>query len=87
MKKSIFIAAIVAGALALLSVLLPLIIGFAVETPMPDSVGIIGGADGPTAIMMIGTIGTSEVMITIVIGVLLIVTGIWGLGKIKKKSC
>ena len=48
------------------------------------SVGIIGGADGPTAIMLVGTIGVGSVIIEIVIGVLLIVIGILGLRKLKK---
>ena len=45
---------------------------------------IIGGADGPTAIMLVGVIGTGSVIVEFVVGVLLIAAGIWGLKKIKK---
>ena len=49
-----------------------------------SSVGIIGGADGPTAVMLVGVIGTGSVIVEIVIGVFLIIAGIWGLNKCKK---
>ena len=49
-----------------------------------NSIGIIGGADGPTAIVLVGTVGAGSIIVEIVIGVLLIVAGIWGLRKIKK---
>ena len=84
MKKVISIIAIVAGILVLLSVTTPMIMGLVLKEQAASSVGIIGGADGPTAIMLVGTIGAGSVLIEIVIGVLLIVAGIWGLRKFKK---
>ena len=84
MKKAISIVAIVAGVLVLLSVVTPMIMGIIFEILMPSSVGIIGGADGPTAIMIAGTTGMGGVIIAIAIGVLLIVTGILGLRKIRE---
>lgn len=84
MKKAISIIAIVAGSLVLLSVAVPMIMGAILKTQEASSVGIIGGADGPTAVMVAGVIGVGSVGFEIVIGVLLIVAGIWGLRKIKK---
>ncbi len=83
MKKAISIVAVVAGVLSLLSVAAA-IIGIIFEISTPSSVGIIGGADGPTTIMIAGTVGTGGIMTAIAIGVLLIGIGIWGLRKIKK---
>ena len=48
------------------------------------TIGIIGGADGPTAIMLVGTIGAGSVVVEVLIGVLLIAVGIRGLKKQKK---
>ena len=49
------------------------------------SIGIIGGADGPTAIMVSGpTTGMGVMIAAVVIGILLFGVGIWGLRKIKK---
>ena len=84
MKKVISIIAIVAGSLVLLSVAAPAIMGAILKAQAAASVGIIGGADGPTVIMLAGTIGAGSVIIEIVIGVLLIAGGIWGLRKLKK---
>lgn len=84
MKKVVSIVAIVAGALTLLSVVAPMILGLILKAQAASSVGIIGGADGPTAIMLVGVIGTGSVIVEVVVGVLLIVTGIWGLKKCKK---
>lgn len=81
MKKVISIIAIVTGSLVLLSVAAPMIIGAVLEAQAASAVGIIGGADGPTAIMLVGTIGAGSVIIEIVVGILLIVGGIWGLRK------
>ena len=84
MKKAISVAAIVVGVLALLSVAVPVIIGNIFEMTPPESVGIIGGADGPTAIMLAGTVGSGTIIIAVAIGALLITAGILGLVKIKK---
>ena len=85
MKKALSIISIIAGGLVLLSVVAPMIIGAILKAQTAaNSIGIIGGADGPTAIMVVGTVGAGSVIIEIVIGVLLIAAGIWGLRKIKK---
>lgn len=84
MKKIISIIAIVAGSLVLLSVAAPVIMGAILKAQVASTVGIIGGADGPTAIMLVGTLGAGSVIIEVVIGVLLIAAGIWGLIKLKK---
>lgn len=85
MKKAISIISIIAGGLVLLSVVAPVIIGAILKAQAAaNSIGIIGGADGPTAIVLVGSVGAGSVIIEIVIGVLLIVAGIWGLRKIKK---
>ena len=84
MKKVVSIVAIVAGVLTLLSVVAPMILGLILKVQAASSVGIIGGADGPTAIMLVGVIGTGSVIVEIVVGVFLIIAGIWGLNKCKK---
>ena len=85
MKKALSIISIIAGGLVLLSVVAPIVIGAILKIQATtNSIGIIGGADGPIAIMLVGTIGAGNVIIEIVIGVLLIVAGIWGLRQIKK---
>ena len=87
MKKAISIIAIVAGGLVLLSVAAPALIGFILEFQMKaqvaGSVGIIGGADGPTAIMVTGVTRVGSVVTEVVAGILLIIAGIWGLRKRK----
>jgi len=88
MKKVISIIAIVTGGLVLLSVAAPIIIGaildIQMESQLAGSVGIIGGADGPTAIMVTGVSSTGNVILEVVVGVLLVAAGIWGLRKCKK---
>ena len=88
MKKAISIIAIVAGGLVLLSVAAPVLIGaileFQMKAQVAGTVGIIGGADGPTSIMVIGVTRIGSVVTEVVVGVLLIVAGIWGLRKNKK---
>lgn len=84
MKKVLSIISIIVGGLVLIGVVAPMIMGAILKSQMASSVGIIGGADGPTAIMVAGVIGGSSVIVEIVIGVLLIAGGIWGLKKIKK---
>ena len=88
MKKAISIIAIVAGGLVLLSVAAPVLIGaileFQMKAQVAGTVGIIGGADGPTSIMVTGVTYIGSVVTEVVVGVLLIVAGIWGLRKNKK---
>ena len=85
MKKVISIIAIVAGVLVLLSVAAPIIVGAILEIQMKaqvaGSVGIIGGADGPTAVMVTGVSSIGSVVLEVVIGTLLIAAGIWGCVK------
>lgn len=84
MKKVLSIIGIIAGSLVLLSVVTPMIMGIILKVQVANSVGIIGGADGPTAIMLVGTVGVGSIIIEIGIGVLLIIAGIWGMKKFKK---
>ena len=85
MKKVISVISIIAGSLVLLGVVAPMIVGAILKAQTAaSSIGIIGGADGPTAIMIVGIIGASSVIIEVVVGILLIAAGIWGLKKIKK---
>ena len=84
MKKVLSIISIIAGGLVLLSVTAPVIMGAILKAQAASTVGIIGGADGPTSIMLVGVIGTGSVIFEIVIGAFLIAVGIWGLRKIMK---
>lgn len=84
MKKVLSIISIVVGGLVLLGVIAPMIIGAILSSQSSGSVGIIGGADGPTAIFVVGTFGAGSVIIESVIGVLLVAVGIWGLIRCKK---
>ena len=85
MKKALSIISIIAGGLVLLSVVAPVIIGAVLKAQTAaSSIGIIGGADGPTAIMVVGVTGVGSIIVESVVGVLLIIIGIWGLRKIKK---
>ena len=86
MKQVYSIIAIVAGDLVLLSVVAPMIIGAVLEAQISNSVGIIGGADGPTAVVVVGTLGMGSVITEVVIGVLLVGVGIWGLRKSRKNG-
>ena len=84
MKKVVSIISIVAGGLVLVSVIAPMIIGAILTSQPSGSVGIIGGADGPTAVFVVGSFGAGRVIVESVIGVLLVAGGIWGLIKSKK---
>ena len=83
-KKIISIAVIIVGAFMVLSGVAPMIIGAILEARVASSVGIIGGADGPTAVMVTAVNSTGNVVLEIIIGILLVVAGIWGLRKSKK---
>lgn len=87
MKKVISIVAIIVGALVLLGVAAPMIMGMVFTISSTNSsVAIIGGADGPTAIMIAETASIGSIIIAIAIGVLFIVAGIWGLRKKNKQD-
>ena len=84
MKKVLSIISIIAGSLVLLGVAAPAIMGVIFKSKVASSVAIIGDADGPTAIFLAGTLGAGSVIAEIVVGVLLIAAGIWGLKKLGK---
>ena len=85
MKKVISIAVIIVGALLIIGGVAPMVIGTILQAQIPSaSVGIIGGADGPTAIMVTGVSGTGNAAVEIIVGLLLIVAGIGGCCRRKK---
>lgn len=84
MKKVLSIISIIAGGLILLSVVAPMILGLILKVQATGSVGIIGGADGPTAIMLVGVIETGSIIVEVAVGMLLVIAGTWGLKKSKK---
>ncbi len=85
MKKVISILSMIAGGIVLLSVAAPMVIGSLLKVQaVANTIGIIGGADGPTAVVLVGTLGGASTVIEILLGVVLIVGGIWGLKKTKK---
>ena len=84
MKKVLSVIYIVVGGLVLLSVIAPMVIGAILSSQPSGSVGIIGGADGPTAVFVVGTFGAGSVIVESAVGVLLVAIGIWGLIKCKK---
>ena len=83
-KKIISIAIIILGAYMVIGGVAPMIIGAVLKAQVSSTMGIIGGADGPTSIIVSGVIGTGNVVLEIAVGVLLIVAGILGLAKCKK---
>lgn len=86
MKKVLSILAIIFGSLAILSGVVPMLIGIILGMATPSSVGFIGGADGPTAIMIVGSAGIWSVITVLAIGILLLATGIWGLRRKEKQD-
>ena len=85
MKKILSVISVIAGGVVLLGVVAPMIIGLILEAQAEaGTIGIIGGADGPSAIMLVGTIGAGSVVVEVLIGVLLIAVGIRGLKKVGK---
>lgn len=83
-KKIISIVVIIVGAFMILSGVAPMVMGAILESRAAGSIGIIGGADGPTTVMVTGVIGTGNVVLEIAIGILLVIAGIWGIRKCKK---
>ena len=88
LKKIISVVVIIVGAFVVISGVAPMIVGAILEARMEaqiaNSVGIIGGADGPTAVMVVGAWGMGSVIAKILIGVLLVAVGIWGYRKSKR---
>ncbi len=84
MKKVISVLAVVVGGVVLLGMAGMLIAGLATAVSPAASVGIIGGADGPTAITVSGPMGTAGVIAVIAIGLVIVALGAWGLPKAKK---
>ena len=86
-KKIISIVVIILGAFMVIGGVASMIVGAILEARLEaqiaNSVGIIGGADGPTAVMVVGTLGMGSVIAKILIGVFLVVVGIWGCRKSK----
>ena len=60
--------------------------GFGISAKMKGaaSVGIIGGADGPTAIFVAGNVGNGVSIGVILIGIMLVVAGVLIYRKMKK---
>lgn len=89
-KKVLSIIVLILGVLIVLSNIAPMIVGaimrMQISNSIGSSMGIIGGADGPTAIMVAGIVGATvfRVIAKIVVGVLLIVAGILGIKKYKR---
>lgn len=83
-KRIIAVLAIILGALMVIGGVSPMIIGAILEAQTSTSVGIIGGADGPTAVFVAGKLGIWSVIMEVLIGVFLIAAGIWGCWRCKK---
>lgn len=89
-KKVLSIIVLILGILIVLSNMAPMIISaimrMLISNSIGSSVGIIGGADGPTAILVAGIVGATvfRVIAKIVVGVLLTVAGILGIKKSKE---
>ena len=88
-KKVLSIIVLIIGVLIVLGNIAPMIItaimSMQISNSVGSSVGIIGGADGPTTIMVAGIVGASVLRVVgeILVGVLLIVAGILGIKKSK----
>lgn len=52
---------------------------------LAKSIGIIGGADGPTAVFVAGKLGGGDVVLALAVVVAVIVLGVW-IWKKKKKD-
>ncbi len=77
MKKAISIIVVIIG-------IVLAVLGIIVKTTESATVSIIGGADGPTAVFVAGTLGNGVVVGSILIGVLLSVVGIIVFWKMKE---
>ena len=83
MKKVISTVGIIVGTFMIVCNVAPMIIGAILRMQISNSssIGIIGGADGPTSIFIAGRIGSGSVIGGLLIGVLLVGAGIWGYKK------
>lgn len=63
-----------------------ILVGFGISTKIKGaaSVGIIGGADGPTAIFVAGKVGDGFSLGIILLGIILVIIGVLIYRKIKK---
>ena len=86
MKKMVSIISIIAGSISLLSVVVPMIIAAVLKVQTSSaSIAVIGGADGPTSIVLVGTLAMGSIIFEVLVGIILIAAGMWGLKKCKKK--
>lgn len=84
MKKKLSIILIIAGSLSLLSVVVPMVIAAVLKAQTSSaSIGVIGGADGPTSIVLVGTLAMGSIILEVFIGIIFIAAGIWGLKRCK----
>ena len=83
MKKIISIVTIIIGGLLVIGGVAPMIMGAVLKAQIAESVGVIGGADGPTAIFVTGVPGTGQVIGKIAVGLLVMAAGILGCRKKK----
>jgi len=88
MKKVISIVGIILGAVVIVCNVASMIIGAILRMQISNSasIGIIGGVDGPTSILIAGRIGSGSVISELLIGVLLVGAGIWGYRKSRNVS-
>lgn len=84
MKKAISVISVVIGGIVLFGVAAVLIAGLIAVLSPAVSVGMIGGADGPTAITVSGPTSTAGMLAAIAGGLVIFALGIWGLRKTKK---
>lgn len=73
MKKVMSIISIIAGGLIIFVEFAPALIGFFAQKAV-NTVSMIGGSDGPTAVFVTGVVGKSG-MIEIILGIFLIAAG------------
>jgi hypothetical protein len=84
MKKIISITSIAAGVLAIVSAIVAIIKGVIFTMNTSGFTGIIGGAGAPTIMLLVRTLNIPGIIISIIIGIILVAVGIWGLKKAKK---
>lgn len=83
MKKIISIISIIIGVLLIVKAAAPMLGSAIMRIQVSDAstIGIIGGADGPTSVFIAGRIGHGSVMTEFLAAILLIGAGIWGYRK------
>lgn len=62
------------------------LVGILLKVKESTAVSIIGGVDGPTSIYVAGKIGSVPVIISVILGIVLLVIGIWVIVKNYKKK-